>query len=734
MTLLRAAVLLALALPGLARAGEATIVSRDEPVRGARVLAAARAPIRFDLVGLHWRGSGAVSFRTHGLDGRWSGWRPAAPEAEDLPDPASSESAATKGWRLGNPYWTGPSDRIEYRLAGRVRRLRAYFVWSSPGVRPVRELSIAGSPSLVPRFSWSADESIRRRRPRYAAAVRFAIVHHTAGANDYAPQDSAAIVRGIELYHVKGNGWNDVGYNFLVDKYGQVFEGRYGGVDRAVVGAHAEGFNTGSVGIAVLGNYQDGAITPAAEAALARLLAWRLDLAHVDPLSTLSWISGGNLRFPAGIPVFLRAVSGHRDTGFTECPGNALYAQIPTIAADAAALGLPKLYDATADGEIGGRIRIAARLSSARPWNVTVTDTTGQTVAGGHGKGTQIAWTWDATPAPPGRYTWTIDAGSSVRSARGQLGRDPARPPPLYIPPTPAPPGVYIPPTPAPPAPLIEGFSLSPTIVSPNDDGSGDSSVVGYTLTGRALVTATVLEQGGAPLVTLFTDQEQSAKAQFFPWLADALPDGRYKLVITARRISDGSVETASSDVLVDRTLSHFSAAPPFFSPNGHGQADTVTFTFNLAQPALVTLRILEGGQLATLAYMGRLAPGPQQLSWDGKTALGPVADGVYQAVLAATDEFGDVAQAVDLIVDSTPPGLTLLDGPTLTFSLSEPAQVVLLIGGQRAVYDEPAGQFRIPAPVASAAFTAVAWDQSGNSSPVTAYTAPSDIAAIQRS
>ena len=132
---------------------------------------------------------------------------------------------------------------------------------------------------------------------------------------------SPAIVRAIQLYHVKGNGWNDIGYNFLVDRFGQVFEGRYGGIERNVVGAHAEGFNTGSVGVSLLGEYSSLAVSQKARDALAALLAWRLDIAHVDPASTLSFISGGNARFPAGLPVFLRTVSGHRDAGFTDCPG-----------------------------------------------------------------------------------------------------------------------------------------------------------------------------------------------------------------------------------------------------------------------------------------------------------------------------------------------------------------------------------------------------------------------------
>src|ERR687883_934803 len=320
-----------LAFPAAARAGDTSLVVRDVPLRGERALAATGSP-RFDLVGLHWRGSGSVSFSTRSLAGRWSAWRAAAPEAEDAPDALSAEAAREASWRLGSPYWTGPSDGIRYRLRGRVTRLRAYFVRSKAMAVPPRNLSIAGSPLIVPRLGWSANERIRRARPRYAPALRLAIVHHTAGSNSYSRAESPAIVRAIEIYHVLGNGWNDIGYNFLVDKYGQIFEGRYGGIDRNVVGAHAQGFNTGSVGIALLGTYTSRAPSAAALRSLEALLAWRLDLAHVDSRGTLTYISGGNPRFAAGAPVFLRTISGHRDTGFTTCPGYALYRRLPSIA------------------------------------------------------------------------------------------------------------------------------------------------------------------------------------------------------------------------------------------------------------------------------------------------------------------------------------------------------------------------------------------------------------------
>ena len=149
---------------------------------------------------------------------------------------------------------------------------------------PPRTLAIAGSPPSCRARRGAPNESIRRGSTLFAQSLQFAVIHHTAGANSYTAAQSAAIVRGIQTYHVKSNGWNDLGYNFVVDKYGQVFEGRYGGIERNVVGAHAEGFNTGSVGIALLGTYGDAQPSRKALDALASLLAWRLDVAHVDPL------------------------------------------------------------------------------------------------------------------------------------------------------------------------------------------------------------------------------------------------------------------------------------------------------------------------------------------------------------------------------------------------------------------------------------------------------------------
>ena len=335
------------------------------------------------------------------------------------------------------------------------------------------------SPRLVPpamfsRTQWGANGFISKPS-LYAAAVRFAVIHHTAGLNTYAAADAAAIVRGIQLYHVQGNGWNDIGYNFLVDRYGQIFEGRNGGIDRPVIGAQAVGFNAGSVGIAVIGSYGKTGISDAAQDAIKRLLVWRLDVAHVDPLSTLSWSSGGNPRYPKGVPVFLRAVSGHRDTGFTDCPGDGLYRSLDGIAASVAATGLPKIYAPGVDGALGGPVRFTARLSGYGKWRLTIADPAGKVVARAGGAGIDVDWTWDASRLPlTSTYRWLLESGSAL-PATGTVGKKPA---PLPPPPgtTSGTPGAAV------PGGFLTGLTLSTTTLTPNGDGANDTATVTYTL------------------------------------------------------------------------------------------------------------------------------------------------------------------------------------------------------------------------------------------------------------
>jgi hypothetical protein len=633
MRALLVAALLALAAPAAAwGAGGATIVSRDLPVGRARTTAGAAAPSVFDLVGLHWQGPGTVLFRTHAVNGRWGSWRPVAPEAEDRPDPGSAETRLRRGWRLGSPYWVGASDRIAYRIAGDVRRLRAWYVRSASGGMRTRLAAMAGAPKIVRRPAWGADEEITRGRPRFAQAVAFAVVHHTAGSNAYTPAQSAAIVRGIELYHVRGNGWNDIGYNFLVDKYGQVFEGRAGGIDRNVIGAHAEGFNTGSTGVAVIGNYSSTRISAAAARSLVNLLAWRLDVAHVDPASRLAWRSGGSPKYPRGKAVVLRAISGHRDTGYTSCPGNPLYARLPDLAQAVAVTGLPKLYAPVVTGGPGGPVRFSARLSAPSPWAVSVRDASGRLVARGRGTGTSVLWTWNAAGiSSTGSYAWTIEAGPRTRPASGTIGKGPA-------------------PIPPPPRSLITGLEVTPTVLSPDGDGIADSLAVSYTLIARATVTAVVTDATGTVVATLVSSQLQAARRQSFAYAADALADGIYTLSVSAVG-EDGRTGRLTASFAVDRTLSGLGLATTTITPNGDGVDDTLGLSFTLARDANVLVQIEQVGAVAAIVFSGPLPAGAAQFTWDGSTPSGPAPPGTYDAVVLVDGPYGRTRHAVSFTV-----------------------------------------------------------------------------------
>nr|WP_208410280.1 N-acetylmuramoyl-L-alanine amidase [Mycolicibacterium fluoranthenivorans] len=209
---------------------------------------------------------------------------------------------------------------------------------------PAAAATIPGQPpNIISRAQWGADESMKCGAPIYDQGVRAGVVHHTAGSNDYLPEDSAAIVRSIYEYHARTLGWCDIAYNALVDKYGQVFEGRAGGMDRPVQGAHTGGFNTDTWGVAMLGDFDVVPPTPIQLRTVGRLLGWRLGLDHVDPLGTVTLTSAGGdfTKFAAGAVENLPTIFTHRDVGNTDCPGNAAYALMPVLRDIAARFNRP---------------------------------------------------------------------------------------------------------------------------------------------------------------------------------------------------------------------------------------------------------------------------------------------------------------------------------------------------------------------------------------------------------
>jgi hypothetical protein len=291
---------------------------------------AVRAPRRFNLVGVRWRGHSEARLELRvRRDGRgWSRWQALAAEALGGRAVVASE-----------PVWVGEADRVQYRLDRPVPGLRLHFVdvgrtARSPATRPAAASARAGEPPFVSRREWGAATCPPRRAPGYGT-VRAVHVHHTVSLSDYTRAEAPGIVLAICRYHRNSNGWNDIGYQALVDRFGVLYEGRAGGLDRPVIGAHAQGFNAQSSGVASIGDNTAVGLSDAALDALAGYIGWKLAV-HGQPLSgrtTLVSAGGATSRFAAGRSVRVPRVLGHRDTNLTSCPGDALYAQLEDLRA-----------------------------------------------------------------------------------------------------------------------------------------------------------------------------------------------------------------------------------------------------------------------------------------------------------------------------------------------------------------------------------------------------------------
>lgn len=345
----------------------------------------------FSLVGIVWDdGSavldGTVEIRTRDIVSRtWSAWQEVETHNEDhAADPGTAESNSDRVRGATVPLWVGASDGVEVRVTqadGRAGRLPDGMhlhlvdpgddpegtgsVTSGPGTEgsegraPVGGLEIpaldrqdteteaaaAGDlvfdtltarpyigprPRIITRKGWGADESLREPGFVYTDSVQAAFVHHSDTGNNYTCQQAPAVLRAIYRYHVESTGWRDIGYNFAVDKCGNIYEGRAGGVAKPVQGAHTLGFNANSTGIAVLGSYSSSNPPGAAVTAVAKLTAWKLGLYGVNPKGKVTLTSGGSGKYAEGAKVSLNAIAGHRDGYLTDCPGGKLYGRLGT--------------------------------------------------------------------------------------------------------------------------------------------------------------------------------------------------------------------------------------------------------------------------------------------------------------------------------------------------------------------------------------------------------------------
>jgi hypothetical protein len=333
-----------------------------------------RAPRAFVLAGVQWDGpAGArIQLRARSAEGVWSRWVVASAIGHD------SEGETAQRSLFGEPLWTGAADAVQLRTSGRVHGVRVHFVnieapaagalataaAGPPLATPVLDAG-PGQPAIIARRAWAG--AAGPAVPPTYGSVMLAFVHHTVNPNGYSAAEVSPMLYAIYLFHRYTRGWNDIGYNFLIDAFGRTWEGRAGGIDQAVVGAQAGGYNLESTGVAMLGTFSDVLPTPAARAALERLLAWKLSLHGLPTLGHVTVevnpTDAFYTPFAPGSHVSLPRVAGHRDGCSTGCPGDDLYAHLPAIrpvvarlAGSAAALTLTLS---------GGRVAPASYLSLA---------------------------------------------------------------------------------------------------------------------------------------------------------------------------------------------------------------------------------------------------------------------------------------------------------------------------------------------------------------------------------
>ncbi len=414
--------------------------------RAPAVLTAARGTAPFSLVGLTWDASvsatglsASVRLREHGT---WSGWQP-LPPMDTGPDAGSVEAARARFSAGTEPLLTDGADGVQVRVdtadGTSPRGLTVHLV--DPGtsaadaalVPPVPAASAEAAtpqPTIITRAQWGADESLRGGAATYNSTVKALFLHHTAGSNSYTSSQAASQIRAVYAYHTKTLGWNDIAYNFLIDRFGRIYEGRAGSLTRAVRGSHAGGFNADTMGISVMGNFDVAKPPSAVVPAIEKIMAWKSAQYEINPLAkvTLTSEGGGTSRYAAGVRVSVSTLSGHRDVGSTACPGKYLYSSMSTIRSAVASLMKPALpsptLSATAASYGGAPITLTSQIPTLQRWTLTVRSRcSGANVRVLTGRSTApLKASWDlkttaGTLAPPGLYTLSLASTSPVGAA-----------------------------------------------------------------------------------------------------------------------------------------------------------------------------------------------------------------------------------------------------------------------------------------------------------------------------
>lgn len=308
-----------------------------------------------ELVAFSWAGRIEGTLEMRVSDGtKFQPWVTVSGTPQEGPDATpGGEGSATTRTSTG-PIWVGhDAAAVEVRVtAGDLHDLQAESMhWDGTLASPGGGMAVAGAepanPGVIPRSAWDQGKGWVKNPgcpngPVVDPTLKMAIVHHTVQANNYGPNDVPMMIKADYDYHVGPQQWCDIAYNFMIDKFGRIWQGRSGDTAMAIEGGHSLGFNQNTVGIALLGQYQPGAspaastVTPDEQLAVSRLIAWKFGLFGVDPNASVQYapstdVSPHGVLHKAGVPFTLPTVVGHQDTSSTDCPGANAEALLPAI-------------------------------------------------------------------------------------------------------------------------------------------------------------------------------------------------------------------------------------------------------------------------------------------------------------------------------------------------------------------------------------------------------------------
>ena len=630
----------------------------------------AAVEVRASLDGTHWR--------------RW--WHLTFEDVTGAASAGAGDQAATE------PLWIGQARYLQYRMlpikgrgaaASAVRELQVSFLAPALDLRTTKAAERAArataaqastsdaasgpvsQPHIVTRAQWGANESWCTWPPEYCP-VRMIFVHHTDSSNNYTRAEAPGIVRGIYYYHARVLHWGDIGYNYLIDRYGTIYEGRKGGITKGIVGAQTLGFNSGSAGVSIMGTFMHVAPPPAAMAALKHLLTWKLDINHIYPLGHATLTCGASEKFKLGQKVTFPVISGHRQACYTDCPGDVLYSLLPQVRAAVAKTGLPKIYafavgsqyvSPNGDGRLDS-LGIHYTISQAADWTVQVKTAKGAVVRTLKGHGNAVKVTWDGRngsgqAVADGTYTVVATATCSRGTARPGITT------------------VHVDTVP----PQVQHLTPSPATISPNGDGFADACALKFVASESCAVRFSVLSTDFKLLRQVSGWSEHAAGGGKVSWDGKimsggklvAAPDGEYVLQLDVRDRA-GNVGRARCRLHVNRTLGFAKALPHVISPNDDGRCDHAQLNFKLTRTAKVALVVANATGAVRTFDLGTKAPGTIATLWDGRDHSGAVVpSGGYRFTATATNGLGSVTVVGRVIVDRYAPRITAPAKATVT-------------------------------------------------------------------